>query len=92
MIALSRVVSCRLVLYCIVLSLADEDKEIEVASPLDISGQLGTDFVLLPITEMRHTYQDPDMSTDQLHAWSDTAIYANTVGPRQEMEANKTQT
>ena len=28
------------------------------------------------------------MSTDQLHAWSDTATYANTVGPRQVMEAN----
>ena len=70
-------------------SVADEDEEIEVVNPLDISGQLGTDFVLLPMTEMRHTYQDPDMSTDQLHAWSDTATYANTVGPRQEMEANK---
>ena len=54
-------------------SVADEDEEIEVANPLDISGQLGTDFVLLPTTEMRHTYKDPAMSTDQLHAWSDTA-------------------
>ena len=70
-------------------SVEDEDEKIEVVTPLDISGQLGTDFVLLPMTEMRHTYQDPAMSTVQLHAWSDTATYANTVGLRQVMEANK---
>ena len=67
----------------------DEDEETELANPLDISGQLGTDFVLLPITEMRHTYKDPDVSTEQRHAWNDTATYANTAGPRQVMEANK---
>jgi hypothetical protein len=50
----------------------DEDEESKVAIPLDISGLLGTDFALLPMTEMRHTYQDPTLSIDQLHAWSDT--------------------
>ena len=41
------------------------------------------------MTEMRRTYQDPALSTDQLHAWSDTATYANSVGPRQAVEVNK---
>ena len=61
----------------------------EVATPLDITGALGADSVLLPMTETRHTYQDPMMSTDQLHAWSDTTTYANTAEPRQAVEANK---
>ena len=61
----------------------------EVATPLDITGTLGADFVLLPTTETRRTYQDPGMSTDQLHAWSDTTTYANTAGPRQAIEVNK---
>ena len=34
----------------------DEVEESKVVTPLDISGLLGTDFVLLPKTEMRHTY------------------------------------
>ena len=67
----------------------DEVEESKVVTPLDISGLLGTDFVLLPKTEMRHTYQDPALSTDQLHAWSDTATYANTIRPRQAAETSK---
>ena len=51
----------------------DEDEEMKVATPLDISGSFGNDFVLLPTTEMRHTYQNIAVGTDQLHAWSDTA-------------------
>jgi hypothetical protein len=69
--------------------LQDKDEEMTEATPLDISGTLGTDFVLLPTAEMRYTYQDPALSTDQLHDWSDTATYANTVGPRQTMDVNK---
>ena len=60
-----------------------------MATPLDISGLLGNDFVLLPTTEMRRTYQDSALSTDQLHAWSDTERYANTIGPRLVVEATK---
>ena len=67
----------------------DEVEESKVVTPLDISGLLGIDFVFLPKTEMRHTYQDPALSTDQLHAWSDTEMYANTNGPRQAVEATK---
>jgi hypothetical protein len=67
----------------------DEDEESKVAIPLDISGLLGTDFALLPMTEMRHTYQDPALSIDQLHAWSDTEKYANTIGPRHAVGAAK---
>ena len=36
-----------------------------MATPLDISGLLGTDFVLLPTTEMRHTYQHPALMWHQ---------------------------
>ena len=67
----------------------DEDEESKVATPLDISGLLGTNFILLPMTEMRHTYQAPALSTDQLHAWSDMTTYANTIGPRPAVEAFK---
>jgi hypothetical protein len=67
----------------------EEYEEYKVATPLDISGLLGNDFVLLPTTEMRRTYQDPALSTDQLHAWSDTERYANTIGPRLVVEATK---
>ena len=44
----------------------DEDEEMTAATPLDISGSLGTDFELLPTAEMRHTYQHPVLSTDQV--------------------------
>jgi hypothetical protein len=67
----------------------EEYEEYKIATPLDISGLLGNDFVLLPTTEMRRTYQDPALSTDQLHAWSDTERYANTIGPRLVVEATK---
>jgi hypothetical protein len=67
----------------------DENEECKVATPLDISGLLGTDFVLQPTTEMRHTYQDPALSTDQLHAWSDTERYANMIEPRPAVVATK---
>jgi hypothetical protein len=58
-----------------------EDEDTTAAIPLVISGTLGSDFVLPPQAETRYTYQDPALSTEQLHEWGETDTYANTAGP-----------
>ena len=42
------------------------EEEVPTA-PLDISNEIGSDFALLPAAEVRYTYQDPALSTEQLH-------------------------
>ena len=59
----------------------EEANELPTAA-LDITSEIGSDFELLPDTEVRYTYQDQALSTDQLHQWRDTDNYANTAGAR----------
>ena len=60
-----------------------DDNEDEVTTaPLDISRDIGGDFVLLPEAEVRHTFQDPALNTEQLHQWGETDKYADTAGIR----------
>jgi hypothetical protein len=58
----------------------EDTKEEEVpTAPLDITHEMGSDFVLLPAAEVRYTYQESALSTEQLHQWSETDKYANTT-------------
>ena len=57
----------------------DEDEDEVPTAPLDITCEIESDFVLLPEAEVRYTYQDLALSTEQLHQWGDTDNYANTV-------------
>ena len=68
----------------------EDTKEEEVTTaPLDISHEMGNDFVLLPVAEVRYTYQDSAMSTEQLHQWCETDEYANTADTRVVTESAK---
>jgi len=68
----------------------EDTKETEVTTaPLDISHEMGNDFVLLPVAEVRYTYQDSAMSTEQLHQWCETDEYANTADTRVVTESAK---
>jgi len=68
----------------------EDTKEEEVTTaPLDISHEMGNDFVLLPVAEVRYTYQDSAMSTEQLHQWCETDEYANTADTRVVTECAK---
>ena len=71
-------------------ALQEEEEEDELlTTPLDITNEIGSDFELLPEAEVRYTYQDLTLSTEQLHQWSDTDNYANTVGARDIQEPVK---
>ena len=71
-------------------ALQEEEEEDELlTAPLDITNEIGSDFELLPEAEVRYTYQDLTLSTEQLHQWSDTDHYANTVGARDIQEPAK---
>ena len=59
------------------------------AAPLDTSSEIGSDFILLPEAEVRYTYQDLALSTEQLHQWGETDKYANTAGTRAMTEPAK---
>jgi hypothetical protein len=58
----------------------EEEEEQTIAAPTDITESLGNDFVLLPVSEIRYTYQNPSMSIEQLHDWPDKVTYADTAG------------
>ena len=71
-------------------SSAGGTKEEEVpTAPLDISNEIGSDFVLLPAAEVRNIFQDPALSTEQLHQWGETDKYANTAGTQVVTEPAK---
>jgi hypothetical protein len=59
----------------------DANGEEEITAPLDISSEIGSDFVLLP-EAVRYTYQGLALSKEQLHQWGETDKYANTAGTR----------
>ena len=68
----------------------EDTKEEEVpTAPLDISHEMGSDFLLLPAAEVRYTYQDSALSTEQLHRWRETDKYANTADTRVVTESDK---
>ena len=45
----------------------DANEEEVTTAPLDISSEIESDFVLLPEAEVRYTYQDLALSTEQVH-------------------------
>ena len=67
----------------------DVNEEEVTTAPLDISSEIGSDFVLLPEAEVRYTYQDLALSTEQVHQWGETDKYANTAGTRVMTEPDK---
>jgi hypothetical protein len=67
----------------------DANEEEVLTAPLDISSEMGSDFVILPAAEVRYTYQDLALSTEQLHQWGETDKYANTAGTRVMTEPAK---
>jgi hypothetical protein len=67
----------------------DTNEEEVLTAPLDISSEMGSDIVLLPVAEVRYIYQDLALSTEQLHQWRETDKYANTAGTRVMTEPAK---
>ena len=45
----------------------DEEEDELPTAGLDITSEIGSDFELLPETEVRYTYQDLALTTEQLH-------------------------
>ena len=66
----------------------EEENELPTAT-LDITSEIGSDIEPLPEAEVRYTYQDLALSTEQLHQWSNTDNYANTAGARAIQEPAK---
>ena len=67
----------------------DEEEDELPTATLDITSENGSDFELLPEAEVRYTYQDLALSTEQLYQWSDTDNYANTAATRAIQEPAK---
>ena len=67
----------------------DVNEEEVTTAPLDISSEIESDFVLLPEAEVRYTYQDLALSTEQVLQWGETDKYANTAGTRVMTEPDK---
>ena len=49
-----------------------EEEDELLTALLDITNEIGSDFVPLPEAEVHYTYHDLALSTEQLHQWSDT--------------------
>jgi hypothetical protein len=67
----------------------DANKGEVPTAPLDISNEIGSDFVILPEAEVGYTYQDLALNTEQLHQWGEMDKYANTAGTRAMTEPAK---